>query len=124
MNRAAGRRHGDNLGAFDLATLSQWSQRFAPLIAEQDRLMRSYVRGKRATASFRPLPAKPPAGFASPEAYVASLNVELIYSRLGEDGLRVYYERLAADVRSLKASAARRVGDTRHDNRRQRIDEW
>ena len=86
MNRAAGHRHGGEFGAFDLATIGRWSQRFAPLIAERDRLMRSYARGKRAMASFWPLPAKAPAGSASPEAYVASLSVELIFRRRGEDG--------------------------------------
>ena len=124
MNRAAGRSHGGNFGASEAEIIARWSQRFAPLIAERDRLMRGYMRGKRALASFRPLPGRPPAGFASPEAYVASLSVELTYSRLGEEGIRADFERLAVEVRSLRGYVARRGGDPREGDRWQSADLW
>lgn len=104
--------------------IARWSKLFAPLIAERDRLIRGYVRSKRALTSFRPLPDRAPPGFQSPEAYVSTRTAEAIYSGFGEGGLRTYHDRLASGVRLLKAYAARRSGDPRQGDRWQGDDEW
>ena len=116
--------HGGKTRELSPEELASWAQRFAELLRENDRLMRSYVRSKRTRAGYRPLPERTPTGSDLSAGDAEQKIVADIFRRGGIALIQQYHERFEARVNALKATAARRTGDPDITTRRQRRSEW